>query len=37
MTSFSQPKKVFLQVGFRSPEQEGSLRTIEIFGILERN
>ena len=33
MTSSSQPKKVFLQVGFRSPEQEGSLRTIEIFGI----
>ena len=33
MTSSFEPKKVFLQVGFRSPEQAGSLRTIEIFGI----
>ena len=33
MTSSSQPKKVFLQVGFRSPEPKGSLRTIEMFGI----
>jgi hypothetical protein len=33
MTSSSQPRKVFLQVGFRSPEPKGSLRTIEIFGI----
>ena len=33
MTSSSQPKKAFLQVGFRSPEAKGSLRTIEILGI----
>lgn len=33
MTSSSQPKKAFLQVGFRSPEPKGSLHTIEILGI----
>jgi len=33
MASFSGSKKVFLQVGFRSPEKEGSLLTIEILGI----
>lgn len=26
-------EKVFLQIGFRAPEREGSLRTIELFGI----
>jgi hypothetical protein len=33
MTSSFDSKKVFLQVGFRSPEPKDSLRTIEIFGI----
>jgi hypothetical protein len=33
MTDSFETKKVFLQVGFRSSEQEGSLRTIEIFGV----
>jgi hypothetical protein len=26
-------EKIFLEIGFRSPEREGSLRTIELFGV----
>jgi hypothetical protein len=33
MSQRSDSEKVFLQIGFRSPEREGSLRTIELFGI----
>jgi len=33
MTQFYDPEKIFLEIGFRSPESEGSLRTIELFGV----
>jgi hypothetical protein len=33
MSQESGSKKVFLQIGFRSSERDGSLRTIELFGI----
>jgi hypothetical protein len=33
MSRGSNSEKVFLQIGFRSSEREGSLRTIELFGV----
>jgi len=33
MNQSYEPEKNFLEIGFRSPESEGSLRTIELFGV----
>ncbi|TAD93321.1 MAG: hypothetical protein EAZ78_15465 [Oscillatoriales cyanobacterium] len=33
MPSSSNNETVFLRIGFRSPEQDGSLTTIELFGV----
>ncbi|NEP56225.1 MAG: hypothetical protein F6K31_04265 [Symploca sp. SIO2G7] len=33
MTKSYEPEKIFLEIGFRSPESEGSLRTIELLGV----
>jgi len=33
MNQSYEPEKIFLEIGFRSPESEGSLRTIELLGV----
>jgi hypothetical protein len=37
MPSSSNNENVFLRIGFRSPEKEGSLTSIELFGVPGKN
>ena len=33
MSRKAEPEDIYLEIGFRSPEPDGSLRTIELFGV----